>query len=166
MHTRAVHIRKLRSTIAIRPLANGDTATVAALFGRLGDASRAARFHGAKPSLSERELALLSTVDSNRHALVAYVPGDQQPAALARLVRDEHDRSRAEIAFEVADSYQGRGIATALVGLLLDDARAAGIAHVEALVQPSNRAALTLLRRVLGRPSVRFDDGALLVSSP
>jgi ribosomal protein S18 acetylase RimI-like enzyme len=165
VHTRAVHIRRLGATIAVRPLASGDTATVAAVFERLGDASRAARFHGAKPRLSERDLAQLASVGADRHVLVAYVRGDPLPAALARLAREPHDRRRAEIAFEVADRYQGLGIATALVRLLLEDARAAGIVRVEALVEPSNRAALGLLRRVFDRVSLRFEDGAILLSS-
>lgn len=165
MHTRAIRIRKLRKTIAVRPLADGDTATVEALFERLTDTSRTARFHGAKPRLSERELAQLAAVGPESHVLVAYVDGDPLPAALARLARDPLDRRRAELACEVADCYHAVGIATALVRLLLDDARAAGIVLVEAVVEPSNRAALGLLRRVLGRATLRFEDGSIVVSS-
>jgi ribosomal protein S18 acetylase RimI-like enzyme len=165
MHTRAFRSRSLRKTILVRPLADGDTATVRALFERMGDASRAARFHGAKPRLSPAELARLAAVDADRHVLVAWVDGDPIPAASARLVRNTVDRHVAEIAFEVADRYQGHGIATALVRILIADARAAGITLVEGLVQPSNDAAVNLLRRVLGRLAMRYEDGAILVSS-
>ena len=165
MYTRAIHVRKLRATIIVKALADGDTATVTSVFERLSSASRAARFHGTKPTLSERELAELATVGPDRHVLVAYVGRDPRPAALARLVRDSDDRRRGEIAFEVADCDQGLGIATALVRLLLEDGRAAGIDRVEAFVQPSNRAALGLLRRVFNRASLRFEDGTVLVSS-
>jgi ribosomal protein S18 acetylase RimI-like enzyme len=165
MHTRAFRSRSLRKTILVRPLADGDTATVSALFERLGDASRAGRFHGAKPRLSHAELAHLATVDADHHVLVAWVDGDPAPAASARLVRNATDGHLAEIAFEVADSYQGHGIATALVRMLIADARAAGITRVEGLVQPSNGAAVSLLRRVLVRVAMRYEDGAILVSS-
>jgi ribosomal protein S18 acetylase RimI-like enzyme len=165
VHTRVVHLRRLRAPIAVRPLADGDAATVAALFDRLSSASRAARFHGAKTNLSDRELASLAAVDADRHSLVAYVAGDRLPAALARLVRDGCDPRRGELAVEVADRYHGLGIGTALVRLLLDDVRAAGIEHVDARVEPANRAAFALLRSVLGRTSRRFEDGAILVSS-
>jgi ribosomal protein S18 acetylase RimI-like enzyme len=101
-------------------------------------------------------------VDGVRHVLVAYVDGDPEPAAAARLVREG---DAAEIAFEVADCYQGAGLGTQLVELLLADARAAGIGRVEAYVESSNRAALALLRRVLRRPSARIDSGEVLLAS-
>jgi GNAT superfamily N-acetyltransferase len=165
MHTRAVRNRNLGKTILVRPLEHGDTATVLALFQRMSAASRVSRFHGAKPCLRDDELDLLSSVGPDRQILVAWVEGDPAPAASARLVRDTDDRCVAEIAFEVADCYQGRGIATALVGMLLEDARACGITRVKGLVQPSNRAALALLRRVLAHATVRYEDGAILVST-
>jgi ribosomal protein S18 acetylase RimI-like enzyme len=165
MHTRAFRCHSLRTTILVRPLADADTATVRALFERLGDASRAARFHGAKPRLSCAELARLAVVDADHHVLVAWLDGDPGPAASARLVRNVADRELAEIAFEVADCYQGHGIATALVEMLIADARAAGITRVEGLVQPSNGAAVSLLRRVFGGVAMRYEDGAILVSS-
>ena len=165
MHTRVIRNRSLGKTILVRPLEHGDTATTLALFDRLSSSSRTARFHGAKPRLSDEELASLSSVGPDRHVLVAWVDGDPAPAASARLVRDADDRAAAEIAFEVADCYQGRGVATALVELLLEDARAAGITRVAGLVQPTNRAALALLRHVLARATLRYEDGAVLVSS-
>jgi ribosomal protein S18 acetylase RimI-like enzyme len=165
MHTRAVRNGGLGKTIVVRPLQHGDTATILALFQRMSDASRAARFHGAKPRLRDEELVMLSSVGPDRHVLVAWVEGDPAPAASARLVRNADDVRAAEIAFEVADCYQGRGVATALVEMLLEDARGAGITHVEGLVQHSNRAALALLRRVLVHVTLRDQDGAILVSS-
>ena len=86
--------------LTIRPLRNGDTATVAALFERLGERSRERRFCGAKPRLSELELANLARVDADHHVLVGYVDGDPEPVGIARLVRDG---TSAEIAFAVAD---------------------------------------------------------------
>jgi hypothetical protein len=99
--------------LTIRQLRNGDTETVAALFARLGARSRERRFCGAKPRLSDRELAALARVDGSHHVLVGYLDGDPEPAGMARLVRDENV---AEIAFEVADVHQRRGIARARIG--------------------------------------------------
>ena len=56
--------------LTIRPLHDGDTETVARLFDRLGAGSRERRFCGAKPRLTERELAQLARVDGARHVLV------------------------------------------------------------------------------------------------
>ena len=142
--------------ITIRPLRNGDTAPVEALFGRLGPRSRSRRFGGPKPRLAEHELQALALVDANRHVLVAYVDGDPEPAAIGRLVRDE---SAAEIAFEVADLHQGRGVGSVLARELAADARAAGISELHALVDGDNRAALTLVERLASSLRVSWRGG-------
>src|SRR5881275_1241497 len=107
MHSRLIENKKL-GQITVRVLRDGDTDTIAALFERLGAESRARRFHGAKPRLSDNELRELATVDRGHHALVAYVAGDGRPAGVAHLVLDEDSARCAEIAFAVADRYQGR----------------------------------------------------------
>lgn len=164
MNARAYPNRKLGRVVTVRPLADGDERTVAALFDRLSPESRARRFHGPKPRLTDADLRLLAAVGPDRHVLVAYVDGDPAPAAAARLVRTAP--GTGEIGFEVADCYQGAGLGTQLLDLLLADARAAGLSRVEAYVEPGNEGALALLRRVLGRPSVRYDGDDLLVAAP
>ena len=162
MHTRFLK-PKHGPEILVRPLANGDTATVEAVFDRLGAQSRLARFNGVKPRLGEKELRWLATVGPNHHVLVAYVDGDPEPAALARLVRSG---ASAEIAFEVADVYQGRGIGSALVQEVVADACAAGIREVVALVRSDNPAAFAVLSRALGQLKVRFEGPELIVRAP
>jgi protein lysine acetyltransferase len=165
MHARAIHSRKLGKLVTVRPLANGDTETVAAVFDRLSEASRASRFHAAKPRLTDREAAILAEVGPNSHVLVAHVGTDPLPAGLARLARDRSDPRMAEIAFEVADCYQHAGVGGLLVDLLLEDARAAGINHVEAFVEISNRPARNLLQRILDQATQRFEDGVTCISA-
>src|SRR5262249_1165776 len=97
--------------LTIRPLRNGDTDTVAALFTRLGLRSRERRFWRAKRPLSDAELAALARVDGDHHVLVGYLDGDPQPIGVARLVRVG---AAAEVAFEVADAYQRRGLGSIL----------------------------------------------------
>ncbi len=92
--------------------------------------------------------------------LVAYVQGDPRPAAIARLVRDG---ASAEIAFEVADELQHRGIGSALTAELIADARAAGVTEITALVASDNPAALALLRRILNVLDVRFEGPELWI---
>lgn len=154
METRALDLPH-GPTIVVRPLANGDVATVSAVFDRLGDESRRRRFNGAKPCLSGAELAELARADGSHHALVAHVVGDPRPAALAQLVRTSRDS--AEIAFVVADEHQHRGIGSALTRMLLDDARAAGIKEITALASGDNRAAVALIRRIADVLEVRLE---------
>src|SRR3974390_2178327 len=111
----------------------------------------------ASPAPPPHEREALARGDGDHHVLVAYVDEDQQPAAMARVVRSADDRRTGEIAFEVADPYQGCGLGTQRVELLLADARVAGIGRVDAVVQTSNRAALDLLRRVLHAPMIRVE---------
>ena len=133
-------------------------ATVAAMFERLGERSRRTRFHGPKPRLTDVELERLAQVDADHHVLVAHVAGDGRPVGLARLVRNGRS---AEIAFEVADDYQQRGIGSALTAELLADARAAGITQVVALVTSDNPAAVALLRRIVEALEIRFEGPQL-----
>lgn len=148
------------STVLVRPLRDGDVETVLAVFARLGEGSRRTRFNGHKPRLSAAELEHLATVDADRHVLVAYLPGDPRPMAIARLVRDG---TSAEVAFEVADEHQRCGIGSALTAELLADARAAGITEITALVASDNPGAVALLRRVLDALDVRFEGPELSI---
>lgn len=159
MHTRVLHLEHGRSLI-VRPLRHGDVRTVVAVFARLGDESRRARFNGAKPCLSRADLRQLAAVDSTHHALVAYADGDPQPVAIARLVRDGRS---AEIAFAVADDYQNRGIGSALASELLADARAAGITEITAVASGTNSAAVALLRRTANVLDVRLEGPELSI---
>jgi ribosomal protein S18 acetylase RimI-like enzyme len=160
MHTRVIKPRH-GPELLVRPLRRGDVATVLAVFERLGEESRRARFHGPKPCLSSVELEQLAAVDHSHHALVAYVEGDPQPVAIARLART--DRASAEIAFAVADSHQQRGIGSALAAELIADARAAGITEIVALASNDNPAVLALLRRSADVLDVRFEGPELSI---
>jgi RimJ/RimL family protein N-acetyltransferase len=131
--------------LTIRPLRNGDTATVAAVFERLSERSRERRFCGAKPRLSEIELENLARVDRDRHVLVGYVDGESEPVGIARLVRTG---TSAEIAFAIADDHQRRGVGSTLASELAADARAAGITQLTATICGDNPPMVALLRRL------------------
>ena len=142
MHSRYVE------GIVIRPLRDGDTATVLAVFEGLGAESRRRRFGAAKMHLSPPELEHLARFDAEHHVLVAYADGEPLPAGLARLVRDG---DAAEVAFEVVDAQHGRGIGAALAEALAADARAAGITELRATVAGDNLRAMSLLARTSRR---------------
>jgi acetyl coenzyme A synthetase (ADP forming)-like protein len=82
-------------------------------------------------------------------------------AAWARLAPD-----RAEVAFETADTMQGRGLATILLAHLAFGARALGIGTFVAEVLPENHAMLGVFRDS-GLPlHVRSEPGVLRVEMP
>jgi GNAT superfamily N-acetyltransferase len=152
MHARVV------AGVTIRPLRDGDSATVAALFARLGDESRRRRFGGVKPRLCERELAELARVDASHHVLVAHLDGDPGPAGIARLVRRGE---RADVACAVADAHQGRGIGRVLLLELLGLARAAGISELHATICGDNPRAVSLASRLARVRRGGWDGGEL-----
>jgi ribosomal protein S18 acetylase RimI-like enzyme len=162
MQTRALELRH-GPTVFVTPLRDGDVETVRSVFARLGDQSRRARFNGAKPCLSDAELAELATVDGKHHVLVAHVPGEHEPAAVASLARTS--ATSAEIAFAVVDDHQHQGIGSALARELIADARAAGITEVTALTAADNQAALALIRRCAKIRRVAFEGPELTISA-
>ncbi len=79
----------------------------------------------------------LSEVDYVDH-FVWVVTDGSDPVADARFVRDESDPTVAEIAFTVADAYQGRGIGSFLIGALSVAARVNGVERFSARMLSDN----------------------------
>ena len=69
----------------------------------------------------------------------------------------------AEIAFEVEDAHQGRGIGTLLFETLAAAARERGIRRFVANVLPQNRRMLQLFREVGLAERTRFEGGVVEV---
>jgi RimJ/RimL family protein N-acetyltransferase len=135
--------------IRVRPLEPSDRAGLAALFKRLSPESRRRRFLGPKPTLSERELTYLTSVDHRRHeALAAVDRRDGSIVAVARYVQVPGRLGAADGAVAVADDYQGRGIGTALMRCLISRARVNGFSVLSAETFWDNRPARALLRRM------------------
>lgn len=147
---RALAERRIRDPLSVE-------LAVSALFERLGPRSRERRFCGAKPRLSTHELHALARVDADHHVLVSYLGVDPKPVGIARLVRDGRS---AEVAFAVADAYQGRGIGTTLTRELAAGARAAGISELVATVCGDNPPAVSLLALVASSLQGRWRGGA------
>jgi acetyltransferase len=146
--------------LVIEPLATADRAVLRFVFAHLGPASRYGRFHAIKPELHREDLDLLTDVDHwHAEALVAWSPVPRAPIGVARYVRGE-DFDLAEVAFAVADAWQGRGVGSALGLALRERALRAGIRRFSAIVLGENRAGLALARR-LGANSVATAAGVV-----
>ena len=74
--------------------------------------------------------------------------GRARPQAADGMARIARDGAAAEVAFEVADVYQGRGIGSILARELAADVRAAGIRELVATVCGDNPTVVSLLKRV------------------
>ena len=97
---------------------------------------------------SETLLSYLSDVDYVDHFVWVVTDGIDGPVvADARFVRDLHDPTLAEVAFTVADVYQGRGLGTLLLGALTVAGRIDGIERLHARVLADNGPARALLDR-------------------
>jgi GNAT superfamily N-acetyltransferase len=104
------------------------------------------RFFGLHPELSGRELYRFTHVDHwDREAMIAIA--SDEIVAVAR-----YDRSRAgtdaEVAFIVADRWQGRGLGTLLFTRLARRARAVGVERFTAETLIQNRPMLAVFHRV------------------
>jgi len=147
--------------VTVRPLRNGETAAVQAVFDRLGPRSRLLRFGGAKNVLTPVELQQLARVDDRHLVLVALIDGE--PVGISRLVRNADDPALGEIAFSVGDKWQGRGIGSVLVNRLACEARAAGIERLSATISTENAASLKLITRVTRGLKTSYAAGQLEV---
>jgi RimJ/RimL family protein N-acetyltransferase len=149
------------SVVLLRALRPHERAAVLDVFSRLGDESRRQRFFGPKPRLTDRDLDDLTAVDGHTHdALVAVVSHDEHAESIgvARFVRETDDPETAEVAFAVADEWQGRGVGTQLADALARRARAAGVRRLRASAFADNVRSLSLVRR-LGRVVESRRDG-------
>ncbi len=124
------------STLQLRPVAKGDAALVRELLDGLSANSLATRFFSGAVD-TERTAELLVQVDGD-HAfgLLALHGSPARPAAHGFCVRTSP--GRAEVAFTVADGFQGQGIASIILAQMAEAARGLGIEMFEATVLPEN----------------------------
>lgn len=136
------------STVLVRPISPDDKAALAAGFRRLSAESRRRRFLTPATELTAEDLHYLTEVDHRRHeALVAVDPRSGDLIGSARYVRVPRERETAEVAVVVADDWQRRGLATALLHALSARARENGIERFRAYVASDNAVVVDALRR-------------------
>lgn len=136
----------------VLPLRRTDRAALVAEFETLAPESRRRRFLAPVMHLSDAMLQhLVDDVDGVDHvALVLCVetaPDVYDPVALARIVRYDDVPDAADLAVTVKDEWQGRGVATVLLEVLMRH-RPAGVSRIETEVLKDNPASLRMLRRL------------------
>lgn len=132
------------SALAIRPIRSGDKRLLAEGFERLSPESRYRRFFAPLERLTSKDLAYLTEVDHHDHeAMIGLDPDSGHAVGVARYIRAA-EPAEAEVAVVVADDWQQRGVATALLERLVARAREEGIARFLAIVLSDNEEAIEL----------------------
>jgi acyl-CoA synthetase (NDP forming)/GNAT superfamily N-acetyltransferase len=152
------------STLRLRPTLLADEAVLIDFFQGLSADSLHLRFQGGV-SVDDRLVARFLQSDGESLSLVgelANEDGTMRVIALATFVR-LRDRSRAEVAFVVADDFQRRGIGSRLLERLAAHARVEGIERFVAQVLPENAAMLGVFGGTGFEVTRRFLDGVVEV---
>ena len=145
------------STVDLRPIEPSDEHRLARFHHGLSRDTVRRRFFYVHPELTDAELRRFTHVDHlNREAIVAVADGE------IIAVRPRFDRidesTAAEVAFVVADSWQGRGLGTALLSRLAARARHLGVTRLVAETLADNRQMLAVFHHA-GLPTTeRVDD--------
>ena len=128
------------STIRVRPISSADRGRWLAFVDRVSEESWYLRMVGPKKRHSDEEVAHYINLDyASRMALAATLGREEQERIVAITRYDQVPGTRrAEVAILVEDSYQGRGIGTAMLEYLASIGRAHGIDAFEADVLVRN----------------------------
>ncbi|HEX3765137.1 MAG TPA: GNAT family N-acetyltransferase [Kofleriaceae bacterium] len=137
------------ASIEIRPVTLDDRPHIASLFARMSPGSVRHRFFAVKRELSDAELSFLIGDGTSHVALAATVRHDWAETFLGvgRYIALDDVPGAAEVAFEVADAEQGRGIGTLLLDHLARIARSRGITRFRADVEADNSSMLEVFSR-------------------
>lgn len=126
--------------VSIRPIERSDAPGLSDLYAGLSPESRRRRFLGSgSPDIA----ALVATfTDPSSPGIVGVLrePGDRDGAIVAHASVQPDGAGSAEVAFAVADAYQGRGVGRALMAATLGLARAMGLSRVCASLFADNAA--------------------------
>ena len=136
--------------VQIRPICPADAEIEQQFVRLLSSTSSYQRFFHRLKELSPQLLYQFTHVDFSRDmALIATLgePPDETQIGVARFVRSV-DQTRAEFAVVVADEWQGRGIATAMLSHLFEAAENSGINRIEGAVLRDNQNMQNLMVRL------------------
>jgi RimJ/RimL family protein N-acetyltransferase len=146
--------------VEIVPMKDDDGERLVHFHDQLSPETTHLRFFSPHPELSVAEVERFTHVDHrDREALVAV--SDGEIVAVARFDRLT-DPEQAEVAFVVADSWQGRGLGTLLYDHLAERARRLGVRRFVAEALAHNRRMLAVFRRAGARS--RIERGVVYVT--
>ena len=132
--------------VRIRQIRPDDAPALVRAYANLGEQSRYRRFFTVMPELSEATLKAAVEVDHVDHeALVAGPLLSTEIVGECRFIRLPDQPDTAEVGVTVVDTWQGRGLGSALLACLSERALEAGIEYFTAEILAENRTMLALL---------------------
>jgi GNAT superfamily N-acetyltransferase len=143
--------------LRVRALEPDDIEQLADLYAGLSLRSRFLRFMAPIYRLPDSALEYLANVDHDGHEALGAFDGSGLIASAHWFCSRDHPR-RAELAIEVTDHYQRRGVGSRLLSLLEHRARTRGIVEFGATLLAENTGAIALLRAT-GWPLAFTSDG-------
>ena len=148
------------ATAHLRPINPEDAASLERFHAAQSEESIYLRYFAPMPRLSARDVHRFTHVDHVDRVAFVCTLGDHI-VGIARY--DRIDAASAEVAFNVSDAHQGRGLSSVLLEHLAAAARENGIGRFIAEVLPRNRKMLTVFREAGYEVTSRFDDGVIAV---
>jgi acyl-CoA synthetase (NDP forming)/RimJ/RimL family protein N-acetyltransferase len=148
-------------TAHLRPILPTDAGRLRSFQARLSDETIYNRFFSLYRELSDRDVERFTVVDHrDRAALIALIGDD-----LIGVVRYERvGPGEAEVAFNIEDDHQGRGLGSVFLEHIAAAARENGIGRFVADVLPSNRKMLRVFGDAGYVVAQGFDDGVVRLS--
>ena len=151
------------STLRLRAPLPEDEGAMLEFFAGLSERSLYLRFHGFPAMGPKLVTAFLDPDWEERGALIGCHEG--RMVALANFAR-LRDPRRAEVAFTVADDFQGRGVGTRLLERLAELAGEAGIEYFVAEVLPENQNMMVVFRDAGFEMTRALEGGSVEVRFP
>ncbi len=152
------------STVRLRPVRAADEPALLDLLERLDEDSRVFRFFSGAPDLGRAAREMADVDYAGRYGLVATRGGDDRLVGHGSYI--ESSPGRAEVAFEVADEMQGRGLGTLLLAHLAEVAEANDISVFVAEVMPQNHRMVDVFRESGFPVEISSIPGAIQIQLP
>ncbi|MFP5336318.1 MAG: GNAT family N-acetyltransferase [Actinomycetes bacterium] len=145
-------------TAHLRPITPQDAAALQRFHVAQSPESTYLRFFAPMPRLSDKDLQRFTHVDHRDRVAIIALVGDEI-IGVGRY--DRMDARQAEVAFNIADAHQGRGLGSVLLEHLAVAALENGIHRFVAEVLPQNRKMVTVFRDAGYEVTHHFDDGVV-----
>lgn len=138
------------SLVQLRPIHPTDGASAKVFRKKVSDESVRDRFLGYIPSVSQKLIDRLTKIDyDSEMAIIAEcVDNDKkEPIAVARIVGEAADLTKAEFALIIADKWQGKGLGATMTDYMISIAKDMGFKTLYALLYSHNVQMAEILRR-------------------